>query len=163
MDSATFLTSLETGLRPAVLALKGALDVASDPDHVLDLLATSPAGFRVILSFGGDEAVDPDNSPGIVRWTLQTTVQVARGFALDPGAVAHKLNAAGREPLLALAATMSRHIRGFSGAHPDLHESGFRHVSKNWLVVEGISTRQLMLTHRCILKLDEPLDTPCTF
>lgn len=164
MDSAAFLRSLEDGLRPQVEAAGGRLDVAGDPEEVIELLAAAaPKGWRVILSFGGDEAVDPDASPGIVRWNLQSTVQAARGLRLQSGASTHRENHAGRDPLLTLAALTSRWVRGFSGSHQDLHKHGFRHVSKQWLVIEGIPTRQLMLTHRCILALDEPIDTPCTF
>lgn len=162
MDSATFLRSLEDGLRPTVVAAGGTLEVASDPDHVVDLLAVSPAGWRIILSFAGDEAVDPDAAPGVVRWTLNTTVQATRGLAIKLHAHGHRPPVSGREPLLALAAQASAWVRGFSGNHPDLHESGFRHLSQNWLVIENIPTRQINLSHRCILTLDPPEDVPCT-
>lgn len=163
MDSAAFLRSLEDGLRLKVQPAGGKLDMASDPDEVFELLAVSPAGWRVILSFGGDEAVDPDGSPGIVRWTLQATIQAARGLAIKPNSHFHRQPVSGRDPLLTLADNLSAWIRGFSGSHPDLHESGFRYLSKNWLVVEEIPTRQLLISHRCILALDAPVDVPCTF
>ncbi len=162
MDSATFLRCLEDGLSPHVEAAGGKLEMASAPDAVIELLAVAPTGWRVILTFGGDEAIDPENSPGIVRWTLQTTVQAARGLDIKSGSHGHRSPVSGREPLLALAAQASRWIRGFSGEHPDLY-GGFRHVSKNWLVVEGIPTRQLLLSHRVILALDPAEDTPCNF
>lgn len=163
MDSATFLSALETGLRPLVVAAGGRLELASDPDEVFSLLAVSPAGWRVILSFGGDEAVDADGSPGVVRWTLNSTVQAARGLALKRNDHFARQPASGRDPLLTLASNVSAWVRGFSGNHPDLHHSGFRHLSQNWLVLDDIPTRQLLLAHRCILSLDAPVNVPCIF
>lgn len=163
MDSADFLAALEDGLRPKVVAAGGKLDVAADPDQVIEMLGNSPKGWRVILNFGGDEAVDPDGSPGIVRWTLNATVQASKGLAVNINEHTHRKPVSGRDPLLTLAEQVSRWIRGFSGDHADLHESGFRYLNKNWLVIDGIPTRQLLLTHRCILKLDEVEDVPCVF
>lgn len=163
MDSAFFLRALEDGLRLKVEAAGGKLEMAADPDHVFELLAVSPKGWRVILSFGGDEAVDADNSPGIVKWTLNSTVQAARGLAVNPNQHFHRQPISGRDPLLTLASNVSAWVRGFSGDHPDLHETGFRHISQNWLVLDEVPTRQLLLAHRCILKLDEAVDTPCNF
>jgi hypothetical protein len=163
MDSAAFLAALETGLRPLVAAAGGRVDVASDPDEVFELLAVSPTGWRVILSFGGDEAVDPDGAPGVVRWTLNSTVQAARGLALKRHAHGHRTPVSGRDPLLALASQVSAWIRGFSGSHPDLHPNGFRHLSQNWLVIDEIPTRQVILAHRCTLALDPPVEVPCVF
>jgi hypothetical protein len=163
MDSALFLRSLEDGLRPVVEAAGGKLELASDPDHVFELLAISPAGWRVILSYGGDEAIDSDGSPGVVRWTLNSTVQAARGLAVKPSAHFHRQPVSGRDPLLTLASNVSAWVRGFSGSHPDLHPTGFRHLSQNWLVLDELPTRQILLTHRCILSLDDAVDVPCSF
>jgi hypothetical protein len=164
MDSAAFLTALEDGLRPQVEAAGGRLEVATDPDHVLEILAgEAPKSWRVILNWAGDEAVDETTSPGIVYWSLAATIQAARGLAVNPGADAHRVKANGRDPLMTLKSKVSRWIRGFSGDHQDLHCDGFRYVSGAWLVVENLPTRQITLTHRCILALDEPINTPCTF
>lgn len=161
MTTDHFLRSLEHGLRSKVVAAGGTLEVAADPDAVIDLLTVSPAGWRVILSFGGDEAIDPDKSPGVVNWTLNTVVQAARGLAIN--LPTHRTPVSGREPLLALSSQASAWVRGFSGSHPDLQRGGFRHISQNWLVVDGTPTRQLLLVHRCVLALDPPVDVPCQF
>jgi hypothetical protein len=75
----------------------------------------------------------------------------------------HRAPLSGRDPLLTLASNVSCWIRGFSGSHPDLLPEGFRHVSQNWLVIEDVPTRQLLLTFRCILALEKYIDTPCEF
>lgn len=164
MDSAYFLRALEDGLRPLVLAAGGTLEVATDPDHVFELLAVSPKGWRVILSYGGDTAVDEAQSPGIVKWTLNTTVQAARGLAISLGSSGHRPTVANRDPLLTLADKVSAWIRGFSGNHPDLHEHGFRQTSRNWLVLgDTLPTRQILLSHFCLLALSPPVPVPCVF
>lgn len=164
MDSALFLEALENGLRPKVVAAGGRLEVATDPDHVLEILAgEAPKAWRVILNWAGEEAVDETTSPGIVYWSLASTIQAAKGLSVSPGSDAHRTKGNGRDPLMTLKNHVSRWIRGFSGAHPDLHCDGFRYVSGAWLVVENLPTRQITLTHRCILALDPPIDTPCDF
>lgn len=163
MDSALLLRALEDGLRPLVLAAGGTLEVASDPDHVFEMLAVSPRGWRMILSYGGDEAVDEMQSPGIVRWTLNTTVQAARGLAISLGSAGHRPPVSNRDPLLTLADHTSRWIRGLSGTHPDLDQRGFRQTSRNWLTLDGQPNRQILLTHRCLLALEPPLPVFCVF
>jgi hypothetical protein len=163
MDSATFLRCLEAALRIQVQAAGGELHVASDPDHVLEILsASSPLKFHVVMNWAGDEALDPVNSPGIRYFKLATTVQAARGLAIS-GGDAHRVTAAGREPLLALAGRVDQWVRGFSGDHPDLHKDGFRKLSSDWLAFEDHPIRQIVHTHRCIVRDDRPLDTPCNF
>lgn len=161
MDTAHLLTAIEKGIAAKALPLHGRVEVAQDPDHAIDLLANSPAGWRIILSYGGDTAVDPDTAPGVVAWDLQTIVQAAKGLAIN--LPTHKPTVSGRDPLITLAATVSRWIRGLSGEHVDLHPNGFRHISTAWLPLDGIPTRQLLLTHRCRLALDNVIDTPITF
>lgn len=163
MDAATLLRAVEDALTAPVQALGGVVAVASDPDHVVELLGTSPANFRVIFSDGGDEAVDADNSPGIVRQTLNTTVQAAQGLTLKPGSMAYKETVAGRLPLLALSSEISRLIRGLHMVHEDIHKHGFRHQSSQWLVIEDIPTRQRLMNHRVIMALDKPITTEASF
>lgn len=164
MESALLLRAIETALAPVVQARGGALTVAADPDHVLEILAgAAPNGWRCILNWAGDEATDPDTEQGVARFNLAATVQAARGLKIHPGADAYLRSATGRDPLLTLAGLMGRHLRGLSGSHPDLHPSGFRFISSAWLEVEGVPTRQITLTHRCILALEPPIDTPCEF
>ena len=164
MDSANLLRIIECGLAPVAKAHGGKVEVAADPDHVLEMLAASaPNTWRIILSFGGDEAVEPDDSPGITKWNLQTTVQAARGLTIPSAASTYKESASGRDPLLYLAALTSQWIRGFSGTTDDIDNRGFRHIASQWLVIDTLPTRQLMLTHSVRLKLDPPIDVPLTF
>ena len=163
MDSALLLRAIEDGLRPLVQAAGGTLEVASDPDIVFELLAVSPRGWRVILSWGGDDAVNELESPGIVRWTLNTTVQATRGLAISLGSAAHRTPVSGRDPLLTLSDYVSRWLRGLSGDHPHLDKRGFRQTSRNWLVLDGQPNRQILLVHRCYLALEPPIAVPCVF
>lgn len=163
MDSATFLRCLEDALRTQVQAAGGELHVASDPDHVLEILsAASPLKFHVIMNWAGDEAVDAVNAPGFRYFKLSTTVQAARGLAINHGDV-HRVTAAGREPLLAIAGLVDQWVRGFSGDHPDLYKGGFRKISSDWLAFEDQPIRQIVHTHRCIVRDGRPINIPCNF
>lgn len=164
MDSAVFLTVIEAALTPLVTEGGGVITVASDPDHVLEILAGSaPNGWRLILNWAGEDGVDPINAQGIADMSLAATIQCARGLKLDSGAWAYKPNAAGRDPLLTLSKRVSQWIRGLSGTHPDLSDMGFRFHSSAWLSIENLPTRQITTTHKITMALDKPIDTPCIF
>lgn len=164
MDAATFLAAVETALRPLVVAAGGQLDVADDPDHVIDLLqAAAPRGWRVIISYGGDQARNVDTAPGIVTMSINTTIQAARGLSIDINSAAHRTNSAGREPLLALASLVSRWVRGLSGSHPDIAKDAMGFQNQQWLLIDGIPTRQLNQVHTIDIALDEPIPVQVAF
>lgn len=164
MSPATFLDSIHRPLALLARENGGRLDVASDPDHVIEILAAaSPRGWRLILSYAGDEAAADDRAGGIVKLRINCTVQAARGLAAASGASVHATTQAGREPLLALAALVSRWVRGLSGAHPDLPCDGLRQMSSSWLVIEGLPTHQINTVFEIHLALDKPIDVPVQF
>jgi hypothetical protein len=164
MDSAQFLTAIADALRPLVEAKRGTLTIADDPDHVIDLLAgAAPAGWRLILSYAGDDAMDDNLSPGIVRWNINATVQAGTGLSRESQAATHAPNAAGRDPLLALADKVSQWIRGLTGNSDSLGREGFRHISRSWLAVEGLPTRQLNMVFRVPYALPKPVSVPVSF
>jgi hypothetical protein len=164
MDSAEFLTALANALRPLVEHKRGTLTIADDPDHVIDLLAgAAPAGWRLILSYAGDDAMDDNLSPGIVRWNMNATVQAGTGLSRDSQSATHTPNAAGRKPLLALADQVSQWVRGLTGDSSSLGREGFSHRSRSWLAVEGIPTRQLNIVFRVPYALPKPVSVPVSF
>ena len=164
MSPAVFLDSIQRPLAALAQANGARLDVASDPDHVIEILAAaSPRGWRVILSYAGDDAAGDAQAGGIVRLRINATVQAARGLAAASGASVHATTQAGREPLLALAALVSRWIRGLSGSHPDLPCDGLRQISSSWLVIEGLPTHQINTVFEIHLALDKPIDVPVEF
>lgn len=162
MNAALLLRVIEDGLRPAVAAAGGTLDVASDPDHVIEILSgAAPKRWRLVLGYGGERAVDPDDATGIREIELTTTVQAARGLAVDAGADAHRSTRAGRDSLLQLSDQVDRWMRGFTGTTYGDIEEAFRFVSRQWLLLpEAKNLRQVMTTHSIRIGNDpvEPAD-----
>lgn len=160
MNAETILQVLETALRPVVELGGGRLEMASDPDHVLEILCGSaPKRWRVILNYAGEEPVDPDNASGIRILTVACTVQASRGFQIQPGRHVFRETPAGRDSLLHLSDDIDRLFRGFSGTAPnDLDCRGFKFAGRQWLSIENIPTRQLTTNFRIKFGNDLPTE-----
>lgn len=157
MNPATLLRVLEDGLRPVVQAAGGVLDVASDPEHVVELLtAQSPTNWRMILGYAGERAVDADDAPGIRNLEISVTLQGARGLNVADGADAHRPKATGRLALLDLANQADLWMRGFTGTTYGDIERAFDFVSREWLAIEGRPTRQLIQIYSIRIGNDRP-------
>lgn len=148
MNAALLLRVIEDGLRPVVVAGGGVLDVASDPAHVIEILCgEGPKGWRLVLGYAGERAVEPDDATGIREVELTTTVQAARGLAVKSGANAHRDTASGRDSLLKISDQVDRWMRGFTGTTYGDIEEAFRFISRQWIEIEGSPLRQVMNTH----------------
>jgi hypothetical protein len=148
VNAALLLRVIEDGLRPAVVAAGGVLDVASDPGHVVELLTgAAPNGWRCVLGYAGERALDLDDARGIRELELTTTVQAARGLAVKSGANAHRVTRANRDSLLDLSNQVDLWMRGFTGTTYGDIEEEFRFVSRQWIEIEGHPLRQVMTTH----------------
>lgn len=149
---------LEDALKPVVSAAGGELCMASDPDHVVEILTgAAPTGWRLIVAWAGESAVDPDNSPGIEDLRITSTVQAARGMTVDPGRDTFRPTSSGRDSLLALRQQSDLWFRGFTGTtEGDVDCHGFRKLTSDWLVIEGLPTRQITTTYRLRIGTDKP-------
>lgn len=163
MDAAVFIASIETALRPFVEGKGGRLSVAADPDHVFEILANSPQGWRLILSYAGDDSIDPDTAPGMLDIQINATVQVSNDFSVHHGSNAHLPAPGGRESLITLATLVSQWMRGLTGEHPDIQDKGIRQLSGQWLAIEGLPTRQINRTFAIRLATDKPISVPVVF
>lgn len=157
MTPALLLRVIEDALTPAVTAAGGRLHVASDPDHVVELLtAGTPTGWRAILAYAGETAAKDIDAPGIRELQLTLTIQAARGLTLKPGAATHRPTAAGRDSLLDLASQGDRWFAGFTGTTYGDVDSRFHFVSRQWLEIEGHALRQLLTTYSIRIAADRP-------
>jgi len=161
MNAALLLRVIEDGLRPVVQAAGGCLDVASDPDHVLELLtAAQPSGWRVVIAYAGESSVGGVDARGIRELEITATVQAARGLSVRRGDDAHRPTRANRDSLLDLSNQVDLWIRGFGGTTYGDIDSQFIFVSRQWLEIEGYPLRQIMTTHSIRIGNDlvEPSD-----
>jgi hypothetical protein len=55
---------VKTAIAAVASSNKGKIEIAKDPWHVLELLAESPSGFRIIIHWAGDQQLgDMDDAP----------------------------------------------------------------------------------------------------
>lgn len=161
MSPEVLLQVLETGLTPAVKAAGGELHIATDPDHIVQLLsATAPRTFRAILAYAGETAEQSDEAPGIRDCRFNLITQAARGLQIRPGRRSFRPTPSGRDSLLHISDDLDRIMRGFAGTAPsDLDCRGFRFLSRDWLDIEGQATRQLLAIYAIRLGSDKPQPT----
>ena len=137
------LRAVEDALAPLIKSRGGSLDVASDPDHAVQLLALAPARWRVVLGwpgFGGH----PSAREGMGAHRIYIIVQASKGLARNPGDLVHR----GRPtmpagPLGNLIDQVSRWVRALH--FPDgsaVDHAGFAQEGSAWLEIEGLETKQ---------------------
>ncbi len=143
-EAADVLRAVEAALRPRLAALGGTLDVAGDPDHALDLLAVSPARWRVILGWPGYGA-HKDAILGMGQHRVYLIIQAAKGLARSGSPILAERPALGNS-LAGLIETASRWVRAMkfpdaSGVNPH----GFELTGSAWLELPGVETLQHQL------------------
>lgn len=107
------LTELRSDLEPWVRAKKGELSVARDPFHFLELLAESPAGFRVVLHWDGEANPGDEPQAGVFsaqRISLGVTANL--GLTAKPGEALHKPTP-NRAALLRIVADVRERARSY--------------------------------------------------
>jgi len=79
------LLAVRDALVTPVATSKGFLSIANHPFEVIELLAQTPAGFRVILLWEGDADITNQPSAGIVHTTIAVIVSQNRGLRVWKG------------------------------------------------------------------------------
>lgn len=110
LSPADIITKLQTQLAAWVTAKKGLLSIAEDPWHVLELLAETPVGFRVILHWAGDRNAADDIDDGIDNHTVEVIVSKNRGLAAKRGD--HLVEPRAGVALLVLVGQVKAKIKG---------------------------------------------------
>ena len=145
LDSDALMRSLEAALAPLAAAAGGALDVASDPQDAMEMLAVAPARWRVVIAFYG-YAGHSEQRLGMGTARVQAVVQRAKGLQSKHGADVHSEARGGVPPMLALVELVSawfRALRPPVGRNCDV--AGFSLSSSAWLVLDSPQTRQHQL------------------
>lgn len=142
----TLTLALTAVLRPLIVDLGGVLDVASDPNHLLELLQVSPQRFRVILLWGG-YATNDNAALGVGTDRLEVVIQCAKGLHFSPAQAQMIARPGGTPPLLELIEQVRQWICAArypvdAGTDPN----GYSLSDSAWLIVEGIDTLQHQLT-----------------
>lgn len=101
MTIAEQLKFIKEKLKPWTDEVKGRVEIAADPVHVLGLLATSPGSPRVVILFDGEEKRGEYEELGRVDRKFLVIVSRGRGFKLEPGDALTD-GAAGGRPLFQL-------------------------------------------------------------
>jgi len=103
------LTALRDALAEWARTHGGAVSIAQDPFHVVEMLEERPAGFRVIIHWSGD---DPELSPwsGITRNNIEIILSQNRGLASRAGGNLIEPRA-GQVALYDLVGELRAHVR----------------------------------------------------
>jgi hypothetical protein len=97
---------------------KVALSIASDPFEVLEILADSPAGVRVILLWKGDDDLSQGTPIGIVDNHLEITISHNRGLKVRSGQSLYQSSAT-RPSLIALLDSLRARLRSLGFMEDD--------------------------------------------
>lgn len=113
MDPADIYTAIAEDLEAFVAQSGGRFSKATDPFHVIELLAEAPGRFRVILHDDGDEPAGESKRSSVVQCRFKITVSHNRGL---PAVLGNKIaSATGNEPsLLARVAEVRERLRGLT-------------------------------------------------
>lgn len=145
MTADEMLRCVENTLAPLVAAQLGQLDVASDPEHAIEMLATAPPKWRLILGWPGYGG-HPDAILGMGQHRIFAIVQAPKGLPVRHADTLHRSGPAGAPPLLSRIETVSRWFRAMR--FPDgcgVDSKGWALEGSNWLLVPEIETRQHQL------------------
>jgi hypothetical protein len=122
VSPADILKPLHTALTPWVAEKKGVLSIAKDPYHVLELLAESPVGHRVILAFAGDTGMGDQPQIPLAKATIEVVLSYNLGLTAKPDEAL--ITARGDRPsLLALVHDVRMRVLGirFPDEITDVH------------------------------------------
>lgn len=139
------MRAVEDTLKPLVTGLDGELHIATDPEHAVELLVTSPAKWRVILGWPG-WGDHPQGREGMGTHRLYAIVQVAKGLTIDPARMLHRGRPSLPGPMMGLLETVSTWFRAMrfpNGCGFDC--AGFALVGSAWLEIEDVETKQHQL------------------
>lgn len=147
------LLELRADLEPWAAARKGSISLATDPYHFLELLAESPAGWRIVLHWDGEDNTSDNAQAGAFcaqRLSLGITANL--GLTAKPNESLVKKTAS-REALLRLVADTRDRVRGY--VWPDVTTSRYLLFRRALPVVlpEGVPLAAYKLDFELIIAL----------
>lgn len=95
------LQAVAVDLNDLAKAKSATVAIAEDLFHVIDILVNGPAGFQLIVSWGGDDAVGEQPGHPLAETIIDITVGFNPGLGIQPGNALVK-NTATRDSLLKL-------------------------------------------------------------
>lgn len=147
------LRKVEDALRPLLTAAGGILDTASDAGHALELLATAPPAWRVILGWPG-WGEHPQAREGMAVVRVFAIVQGPSGLHVRRGEQTHRGTPADPVPLMERIETVSGWIRALR--FPDgsgIDRAGFALAGSAWIDLDGVHTKQHQLDFEAVAAL----------
>jgi hypothetical protein len=147
------LAELRDDLKPWVQKRKGMLSIATDPYNFLELLAQSPAGWRVVLHWDGE-----DNTAEAAQAGDFCTQRISLGITANLGLTANPsegmvTDTAVRKAFLGLVADLRDRVRGY--VFPDQVTNRYMHYKRAVPVVlpEGVPLAGMKLDFELIAAL----------
>jgi hypothetical protein len=160
MDAATILNSIETALASQVQANGGTLTLAETLEDALEMLATPPNGWRVVLTMDGDEPREDTNPAGVVTGKLVAYVQAPKGLERPRRSLTH----ASRNAVPSFFTRRDwfiRKLRGVTLSHAEIDAEGILYKGSTWLKVEATPLwRTMVLNFELVYALDDPATDP---
>ncbi|MCX6908055.1 MAG: hypothetical protein NTY01_08435 [Verrucomicrobia bacterium] len=160
INPADILRKIEADIRPWCVANKANLSLATDAWNVLELLAESPAGLRVILHWEGDDDAGSHESAGIVENTIKVVLSHNRGLLAAPGANLTE-GRAGQKPLYELLSDLRSALRAIEWPDRIASKRLFYKGSKSVIAPDGLplDAREMTLTLHTTLPALAPANT----
>lgn len=150
-ETASFLSGIETALKPLIEAEKGQLNIATDVDDALQLLVTAPNRFRVVLTWDGF-GDHPEAINGVNQMRFLVIVQQARGMSKDPSDSLHRqAHQVGEPPFLDRLEQVSGWFRALRFPGRNCSCEGLALTDSNWVGDAPAKTRAHALTFSLVV------------
>lgn len=131
---AAILRDIRCTLQPLIDEAGGVLDVASDLGHAMEILATSPSKFRVVLMWDGYGAHEHSRE-GMAVVRLSTFLHVNLGMTKEPGEKLYKESMNGDMPFLDRLEQLSKWMRALRWPHgADVDPAGLSLQDSEWVL-----------------------------
>jgi hypothetical protein len=161
----TLITSIATTISPWAVTNGGVVEVASSPEHAIEILKTSPTKFRLIFLWPGYGS-HPQSDLGMGMDQLECILQFAKGLHVNPAQAQMIARPGSTAPQVALIDDVRQIICALrmpqeSGCDP----RGYTLINTQWLVIDHIDTDQHQLTfqiERALPALDAPIPVTLT-
>lgn len=159
-DPSSLLTYVRDDLALWVRGQKGLLSVASDPWNFLELLAESPAGWRCVLHWHGDNNETPDTPAAFLKNEFHLGVTCNLGLTATPGEQIAKKRAGGTPSLLSLVGLTRARLRSL--VFPDgVAESSVTYLGCVPVVLPDGTPLAAYRLRFSLMTADEPITPRC--
>ncbi len=128
------LCDIEKTLAPLIQAEGGVLDVATDLEHALEMLASAPKRFRVVLVWDGYGS-HPQNREGMAATRFTTFIHANIGLSHNAGSKIYRESVEGDKPFTARLEQLSEWVRALrwpDGA--DIDHAGMVLEDSDWVL-----------------------------